>query len=101
MAVDICIIILTAFAIFGGYCMAEMVSDYIDSKQRPPSVTVMVYRDDDYAYKKVKHIYENMYNNRIVFINPENKPVVYPDSAVVKDYDISQILEDVLFTKNN
>ena len=67
MAFDVCMIVLTAFAVLGGFFLLEMISDIIDGRDSPPSRTVMLYSEDDATYKKVRSIYNNIHNNRIIF----------------------------------
>ncbi len=101
--VDICIIILTAFAIFGGYCMAEMLSDFLDKDKIPPSVLIMKYGADDYTAKKVKSVYNHLYNCSIVFITEDDGEInsIYPDTQTVKKCEISDVIESALFTKKS
>ena len=100
MTFDVCMIILTAFAIFGGYCLAEMVSDAVDGIHSPPSVTVMPYSEDDSTYKKVRRIYNNVPHNTVVFVGQEDSSI-YPDSISCSVCEISAVVTNVLFTKNN
>ncbi|MBQ3009289.1 MAG: hypothetical protein IJD80_06875 [Oscillospiraceae bacterium] len=99
MAFDVCMIVLTAFAVLGGFFLLEMISDIIDGRDSPPSRTVMLYSEDDATYKKVRSIYNNIHNNRIIFINNDLNTGLYPDSTNCELCEISDIVTDVLFTK--
>lgn len=101
MTFDVCMIVLTAFAVFGGYCLAEMIFDALEEACSPPSVTFMIYGDDDHTYKKVRQMYNNIPNNTIVFLESDGKENIYPDSVCCAVCEISDIVTNVLFTKNN
>ncbi len=93
VATDICIIILTAFAIFGAFCLLETILDSINISLLPPSVTFMAESGEN--SKKQKHrIPENTQNNKIVFL--EEKQL---DFACGGNCEICEIIKDVLFTK--
>lgn len=99
MVFDICMIILTAFAVFGGYCLVEMTVQIIDGRDSPPSVTIMSYSEDDNTYKKARFISENIFNNKILFITDNSENNIYADSSKIEICEISDTVTNVLFTK--
>jgi len=100
MITDVFIIILTAFAVFGGYCLIEMLVRLSDGVNSPHSVTVMKYDENENTYKKVRFINENMFNNTVFFITDGNDNNIYPNSTKGEICEISDMISNVLFTKN-
>ena len=72
MFTDILFIITTAFAFFGIYCFAEIVSEIFSVSKFPPSVTVVLTENEDLAYRKIKYIEQNIPNNHIILYNDDN-----------------------------
>ncbi|MBQ9845141.1 MAG: hypothetical protein IJO54_03555 [Oscillospiraceae bacterium] len=72
MAFDIYIIILTAFAVFGLYCLVDMVLALFAMGKMPASVMIMKNDMGDKTFKKVKFAEQNIPNNYTVFYPFDN-----------------------------
>lgn len=102
MLFDVYMIILTSFAIFGLYTFIEMLSVAVSTIKMPTSITVMRYNRETAAQKKVSYLQNNVANNKIVFIDKDEKTVnVYTDTDKICPDEISQYITDVLFTKQS
>ncbi len=95
MALDICVIILTAFAIFGGFCMLETIMQAVNSVNMPPSVIFVLKGENIEENYKIQLLSEDIPNSKIVFMNKE-----FPCTTCCENCEISKIIKDVLFTKN-
>ena len=94
MYTDILFIITTAFALFGVYCFAEVISNWIASCKFPPSVTIMDNRSDAEVYRKIKYIEENLPNNHIVLYPIDNR------DNTENNISFEEYLKDVLYVNN-
>ncbi|MBQ8604824.1 MAG: hypothetical protein IJ410_08305 [Oscillospiraceae bacterium] len=100
MTIDVYIIILTAFAVFGFYSFIELIVSWHTEKDLPPSAVVMKYSDDEKTYIKRRYINNTVNNNSIILVSDENvRTDMYPGCTVCKECEISRAVSQRLFTK--
>ena len=73
MVYDIGIIILTAFAMFGVYCLADTVLTLLSLRSMPPSVMILKNSNDFCTMKKIKFAEQNMPDNYIFLYPPQKE----------------------------
>lgn len=100
MNIDIYIIILTAFAVFGLYSLIELIISLCAEGDLPPSVVVMKYSNDEKTYTKRRYINNTVHNNSIIMITDEDVQTdIFPGCTVCKECEISRAVAQRLFTK--
>ncbi len=101
MNIDIYIIVLTAFAVFGIYSFIEIIVTLYDSCNSPASVVIMRYSDREKTCSKIHYIDNAVYNNRIILVTDEDiQHNIYPGCTVCRECEISRAVAQRLFTKN-
>lgn len=98
MLSDVYMIIVTAFALFGFYCLAEQVITAIKYSDTPKTITIIKYDASYRTYDAIQYIHNTLYNNETVVIsdNPDNK---CPLATTVRPGELSQYITNALFTK--
>ena len=91
MVMDVYMIVMTAFALFGIYCFVETVAEMISASKFPPSVTVMKNNFSEKTFQKIKYVQENLPNNYTVFY-----PFNETDSEEKQIRLLQEYLKDVL-----
>lgn len=71
MAMNIYMIFMSAFALFGIYCFVEFIAEIFAVSKFPPSVVIMKNISDEKSFQKIKYIQENL---------PNSYTVLYPFS---------------------
>ena len=99
MISDVYMIILTAFALFGAYSLAEQLIVICKRHNSPKSVTVMKYEKDLNLYHAINHMHNEIFNNEVLLIsdNPED---TCPLAPVVAPEELLKFITFDLFTKN-
>ncbi len=101
MNIDIYIIILTAFAVFGLYSLIELIISLRAGDDLPPSAVVMKYSNDEKTYTKRRYINNTVHNNSIIMVADEDvRADIFPGCTVCKECEISRAVAQRLFTKN-
>ena len=95
MFTDILFIVTTAFALFGIYCFAETVAEIFAVAKFPPSVTVIATENEDFAYRKIKYIEENVPNNYTILYSPADAEKTEGDTIW-----LTRQIKDVLYVNN-
>ena len=98
MLFDIYMIILTAFAIFGFYCLAEQFIMAAKYSQAPKTVTILKYDGAISTYDTVQFLHNSLYNNEIVVLS-DNPSHSCPYAATISQGELSQYITNALFTK--
>ncbi len=89
MDYDICMIILTAFAMLGVYCFLDTVFTLVQLRNMPPSVMILKNSTDYETMKKIKFAEQNIPNNSIFLYPTHTENDV--DGQKMEDY-----IKDVL-----
>jgi len=95
MFTDILFIVITAFALFGLYCLAETISDTAYASKFPPSVIIVNNSSDEATFKKIKYVQENIPNNHIIVFPFEENAPAHQSYGNFEEY-----LKDVLCVNN-
>ncbi len=88
-------IIYASFAVFGLYCMFEMLLDYFVLLNSPKSITIFSLNKKEQSKKTVRYLKNNLSNNDIIFIakHKENK-----EFKLENEENLNEILIKALFT---
>lgn len=101
MFFDIYMVIITAFAVFGCYCLLEMLFLFYLQLDFPPSVTVVCHREDPLLKEKIKYMQNNIANSNILLVVENDGEKQFYDGVYICTFcEISDYITDVLFTKN-
>ena len=99
MLSDIYMIILTAFAVFGLFCIAEEIITAIRLSDAPKSVTVLLYDRHFDTYNTVQYIHNTLYNNEIIMLSEDSNDIC-PLATTVTPDELHKYITNALFTKN-
>ena len=96
---DVYMIILTAFALLGLFCLIDGIIMSIRFSAAPRTVTVMLAEKSFSTYDTVQYIHNTLYNNEIIVIS-EGDYTDFPMATVVQEKDLHRYITNALFTKN-
>lgn len=99
MLSDIYMIILTAFAVFGLFCISEEIITAIRLSNAPKSITVLLYDRHFDTYNTVQYIHNTLHNNEIIMLS-ESSNDICPLAATVTPDELHKYITNALFTKN-
>ncbi len=99
MLFDIYMIFLTAFAIFGLFCLIEQIVMAVKYSSSPKSVTILNYDAAFSTYDSIRYIHNTLYNNEILVVS-ENPATVCPLATTVSQAELLKYITNALFTKN-
>ena len=99
MLFDIYMIFLTAFAVFGLFCLIEQIVMAIKYSSAPKTITLIRYDAAFSTYDTIRYIHNTLYNNEIVVLsdNPDN---ICPMATTVTIDGLHKYITNALFTKN-
>lgn len=98
MLFDVYMIVITAFALFGMFCLAEQIIMAIKYGDSPKSVTILRYDASYKTYDTIRFIHNSLYNNEIVVLS-DNSAHKCPMATTISQGELSQYITNALFTK--
>lgn len=84
---DIYMIFMSGFALFGLYCFAEAVLSILTLSEHPPTITIFLNSQDEMTFKKIKYV-ENYL--------PNNYNILYPFDETKTDEEQCHILNEFI-----
>lgn len=95
---DVYMIIVTSFAVFGMFCLAEQIVMAVKYADSPKTITLIKYDASCKTCDTIRFIHNTLYNNETVVLSdsPDNK---CPVATTVTPAELSQYITNALFTK--
>lgn len=102
MLFEIFMITLSAFAVYGLYCIGELILVFMGRRHSPKSVTIMLYQKDMETYSKIRYLQNNVFNNEIILLTDDTlQKNVYTDFILSDNRHLLSELQNLLFTKTD
>ena len=98
MLSDVYMIVVTSFAVFGMFCLAEQIAMAIKYADSPKTITLIKYDASCKTYDTIRFIHNSLYNNEIVVLS-DNPGHSCPMATTVTPGELSQYITNALFTK--
>lgn len=102
MLFEIFMITLSAFAVYGLYCIGELILVFMARRHSPKSVTIMLYQKDMETYSKIRYLQNNVFNNEIILLTDDTlQKNIYTDFILSDKRHLLSELQNLLFTKTD
>lgn len=95
---DVYMIFITAFAVFGLFCLVESIAMYICYRNSCETVTVIKYTEEYSTQNTIQYLNNTLYNNQVVVLSQEK--IIFPQADTVSVEELHKYITNALFTKN-
>ena len=95
---DVYMIFITAFAVFGLYCLVESIVMYMCFRNSCETVTIIKYNGEYSTQNTIQYLNNTLYNNQVVVVSKEK--IIFPQADAVSEEDLHKYITNALFTKN-
>ena len=98
MIFDVYMIVITAFAVFGLFCLVENIAMHICYRNSCETVTIVKYSGEYSTQSTIQYLNYTLYNNQVVVVSGEK--IIFPQADTVPLEDLHKYITNALFTKN-
>ena len=97
MVFDVYMIFITAFALFGAFCLIESIVMGIKYGRCSETVTIIKYNNERAVLATVEYLHNTLYNNKIIIVSDNGERCLL--APTVTQEELHKYITNDLFTK--